>query len=126
MTRITDQGVAELADLKKLERLNLYGTQVTDECLQTLSTLMSLKSIYLWDTGVSPKEAERFRKSSIDSYQLQKWTDERDALEKKIKAMGIEVDIGPTNEDSPPALNSQNEEINPLESDSGNFSKTDK
>ncbi|MBG84745.1 MAG: hypothetical protein CMJ40_09385 [Phycisphaerae bacterium] len=60
-TRITDQGVASLGDLRNLEVLNLFGTQVGDGCLQTLEQLSSLKAVYLWDTHVTSEGLNRLR-----------------------------------------------------------------
>jgi hypothetical protein len=41
--------------------LNLYGTQVTDEGIQQLSSLKNLKTLYLWKTGVTPEGAARLQ-----------------------------------------------------------------
>ncbi len=78
-TKITDQGVAQLASSKNLrlirlsetgvtdaaidtllkipslESINLYGTKVTDAGVSKLSKLTNLKRLYLWQTAVTPE-----------------------------------------------------------------------
>ena len=77
-TKITDQGVAQLAASKNLrlirlaetgvtdavidtllkipslESINLYGTKVTDAGVSKLAALTNLKRLYLWQTAVTP------------------------------------------------------------------------
>ena len=60
-TQITDEGVSALVDLRELEVLNLFGTQVGDGCLQTLEKLGSLRAVYLWDTQVTQEGLDRLR-----------------------------------------------------------------
>ena len=78
-TKITDQGVAQLASsqnlrlirlaetgvtdavidtllkIPSLESVNLYGTKVTDAGVSKLSKLTNLKRLYLWQTAVTPE-----------------------------------------------------------------------
>ena len=78
-TKITDQGVAQLASSKNLrlirlaetgvtdavidtllkipslESINLYGTKVTDAGVSKLAALTHLKRLYLWQTAVTPE-----------------------------------------------------------------------
>ena len=52
--RLTDDGLESLAQLPKLESLNLYANSgVTDAGLPELARSASLKRLYLWETGVS-------------------------------------------------------------------------
>jgi hypothetical protein len=50
-TRITDFGVAKLANLKKLKYLNLSGSVVTGGALKTLATLPNLERLSLWNAA---------------------------------------------------------------------------
>jgi uncharacterized membrane protein/mono/diheme cytochrome c family protein len=61
--RITDQGVASLGALSKLQYLNLHGNAgITDRSIETLASLGALQRVYLWRTGISPAGAERLRR----------------------------------------------------------------
>ena len=50
-TRITDFGVAKLANLKKLRYLNLSGSVVTGGALKTLGALPNLQRLSPWNAG---------------------------------------------------------------------------
>ncbi len=52
-TAITDAGLAHLQNLSQLEYLNLYGTKVSDAGLQHLAGLRQLQTLYLWQTQAS-------------------------------------------------------------------------
>jgi hypothetical protein len=52
-TQITDQGIAHLAKLRKLEWLNLYRTKVGDESLRVLSEMKSLRHLPIGETRVT-------------------------------------------------------------------------
>jgi len=84
-TTITDAGIANLADLTELEYLNLYGTAATDASLQTLQRLPKLKQVYLWQTKVTPDAAKGFAESRVDKGQVEKWQQEVQDLQKKIR-----------------------------------------
>jgi hypothetical protein len=49
--------------LPHLESLNLYGTEVTADVLETLQTLPSLKKVFLWQTKVTQEEAEQIQEA---------------------------------------------------------------
>lgn len=51
---VTDQDLAQLADLKTLEVLNLYGTAVGDQSASTLRGFSQLQRVYTWQSGWSP------------------------------------------------------------------------
>jgi Leucine Rich repeat len=58
-TRITDLGVAKLAKLKKLKRLDLSGSTITSTAVKTLAALPQLQRLSLWnaqgiDDGAAP------------------------------------------------------------------------
>ena len=52
-TPVTDTGLKELAGLKNLQDLDLFGTKVTDTGLKELVGLKSLQSLYLCSTKVT-------------------------------------------------------------------------
>ena len=58
-TAVTDAGLAHLSGLSRLEYLNLYGSRVTDAGLEHLAGLTSLRSLYLWQTGVTERGVAR-------------------------------------------------------------------
>ena len=60
-TAITDAGMAHLSGLKSLEYLNLYDTKVGDAGLDRLKGLTSLSKLYLWQSKATPSGAERLR-----------------------------------------------------------------
>ena len=55
---ITDLGISSLKSLTKLEVLNLNGTRITADALESLGKIKSLKSLYLWNTAVKPEDKE--------------------------------------------------------------------
>ena len=52
-TAVTDAGLEHLKGLANLEYLNLYGTGVTDAGLVHLEGLKNLKNLYLWQSKVT-------------------------------------------------------------------------
>ncbi len=60
-TRITDAGVAKLVAVPNIEVLNLEGTLVTDDCVQYLKKLRSLRTLILEDTHVSKAARDSLR-----------------------------------------------------------------
>ena len=62
-TGIGDAGLAHLKNLQSLEYLNVYGTQVTDAGLAHLQGLKNLKSLYLWQSKVTDAGADSLRKA---------------------------------------------------------------
>jgi uncharacterized membrane protein/mono/diheme cytochrome c family protein/YHS domain-containing protein len=93
-TAITDASLTELGKLSQLEYLNLYGTPVTDEGLAALKSLPQLRQLYLWQTKISSTAATAFAQSKIDRNQLRAWEAEIAALQAKIRAQAVRVDIG--------------------------------
>jgi hypothetical protein len=60
--KFTDNGIAALAPLKKLEYLNIYGNPgVTDASIATLAQLPALREVYLWGTSVSPAGVQKLK-----------------------------------------------------------------
>jgi hypothetical protein len=62
-THIGDAGLSHLKNLTSLEYLNLYGTQVTDSGLTELEGLKNLKSLYLWQTKVTPAGVDKLKQA---------------------------------------------------------------
>lgn len=54
-TNVGDRGVAHLAELRRLEWLNLYRTKITDAALETLSGIPSLTHLPIGETAVTDK-----------------------------------------------------------------------
>lgn len=71
-TRITDFGVAKLANLKKLRYLNLSGSVVTGAALKTLATLPNLQRLSLWNVdSITDSSAAAFESlQSVTSLDL--------------------------------------------------------
>jgi internalin A len=70
-TRVTDLGVAKLANLKKLRRLDLSGSAVTSAALKTLASFPNLERLSLWNVkGIDDAAAAGFESlkglSSLD------------------------------------------------------------
>jgi uncharacterized membrane protein len=64
---LTDRTVAKLANLKKLERLNLYSNPgITDASVEVLASLPELKRLDVWNTGVTEKGMARLRELRPD------------------------------------------------------------
>ena len=61
-------GSSHLLDLEYLEYLNLYGTTISDSGVVGLSALPALKSLYLWQTNVTPSGVEALQAAAPDLY----------------------------------------------------------
>ena len=61
-TEVTDAAIEVLLGLPELESLDLYGTAVTTSGVSKLADLPKLKRLYLWQTQVDEKGAEELRK----------------------------------------------------------------
>lgn len=93
-TALTDAGLKSVAQLHNLEYLNLYGTAVTDDGLDALQKLPKLKQLYLWQTKVTSEAGKTFAESRVDEDQLQRWQEEIEQLQAKIRDSHINVDLG--------------------------------
>jgi hypothetical protein len=83
-TGITDKGLVHLKALSSLEYLNLYGTQVTDAGAASLSSLTKLKSLYLWQTKVTKAGTDALKKALPSTHVNNGWTAEDDAKAKPV------------------------------------------
>jgi hypothetical protein len=60
--KFTDEGIAALVPLKKLQYLNIYGNPgITDATIATLAQLPALQEVYLWGTSVTPDGVQKLR-----------------------------------------------------------------
>ncbi|RRB04096.1 c-type cytochrome domain-containing protein [Larkinella rosea] len=62
-TKVTDAGLKNLKNLPYLEYLNLYGTEVTDAGLKELAGIKNLKTVYLWQTKVTEAGVAELKKA---------------------------------------------------------------
>lgn len=62
-TNITDAALVHLKNLQNLEVLNLYGTNVTDKGIESLTNCTNLKVVYLWKTKVTPEKIKQLKKA---------------------------------------------------------------
>lgn len=60
-TGITDAGLDHVKGLQHLEYLNVYGTEVTDAGLAKLEGLKSLKKLYVWQSKATPEGVEKIK-----------------------------------------------------------------
>jgi YHS domain-containing protein len=93
-TGVSDAGLARVATLSDLEYLNLYGTPITDAGLTQLEAMPKLKQIYLWQTKVTPAAGKAFAEARTDKDQLQRWQEEIEQLNAKIRDAHTAVDMG--------------------------------
>ena len=63
---ISDKGILEIKNLKHLEVLNVYGTNITDKSIQVFKTLPSLKRLYLWGTSISKSAKKTLKEKNKD------------------------------------------------------------
>lgn len=61
-TNITDAALVHLKNLPNLEQLNLYGTNITDKGIESLTSCTNLKVVYLWKTKVTPEKINQLKK----------------------------------------------------------------
>jgi uncharacterized membrane protein len=52
-TGVTDQGIAQIKTLPHLEYLNIIDTKIGDAGLKSIATLKGLRSIYVWQSAVT-------------------------------------------------------------------------
>jgi uncharacterized membrane protein len=93
-TQLTDAGLARVSGLNDLEYLNLYATGITDGGLDVLEKIPKLKQLYLWQTKVTPAAGKAFTEARTDRDQLQRWQEEIEQLNAKIRDSHISVDLG--------------------------------
>jgi serine/threonine protein kinase len=65
-TSITEDGVIAIAQLPELEELFLTGIHLGDIGLSQLSTMSSLRRLYLWDCGLTDAQIGRLKESLVD------------------------------------------------------------
>jgi hypothetical protein len=60
---VTDAGAAMLTALKELRDLNLSKTRITDTALSSLKKLPKIRYLYLWDIPISERALKQFKKA---------------------------------------------------------------
>ncbi len=63
---ITDATVQRLSGLEHLYYLNLYGTQVSAQCLASLEKIPALRKVYLWQTGVQEADLAQLTREDLE------------------------------------------------------------
>ena len=58
---VTNKGIEALQKLEHLTELNLYGTRVSNNTLITLGQMKSLKKLFVWNTRITDKEIADFK-----------------------------------------------------------------
>ena len=61
---ITNNGFNEIKKLKRLRSLSVSGTKVDKNIVQALSSLDSLKEVFIWNTNISSQEAHELQKQN--------------------------------------------------------------
>lgn len=61
--------------------LNLFATRITDTGLKELEMLPQLRSLYVWQTGVTPAA---FAEHQTDRRRIARWKNEINQLEREI------------------------------------------
>lgn len=82
---ITDAGLARLTGLTRLEYLNLRGTSVNDKGIPQLRSLPLLRSLYAWQTAVTPAAVQALGASLVDKRRLARWREDQAELERRIE-----------------------------------------
>ena len=63
---VTNKGIEALQKLEHLTELNLYGTRVSNNTLITLGQMKSLKKLFVWNTGITDKAIADFKALNPD------------------------------------------------------------
>jgi len=64
---LTDAALAALSSSPRLEHLNLYGNAgITDQGIEAIAALTTLREVFLWQTGVTDAGAARLRELRPD------------------------------------------------------------
>ena len=100
-TSTDDQDVAKLSPLRKLKKINLNSTEVTDRSVDFFSKFPNIVQLAVWDTTVSPMTAGAFIKARFPENKKRRVQEEIKALENRLAAMKVEV-LGIVIPDRPP------------------------
>ena len=63
---VTNKGIEALQKLEHLTELNLYGTRVSNNTLITLGQMKSLKKLFVWNTRITDKDIADFKALNPD------------------------------------------------------------
>ena len=61
---VSNNGLHEIRKLKKLRSLSLAGTRIDKQVIPVIAQTDSLKEIFIWNTGISPEEADVIQKQN--------------------------------------------------------------
>jgi hypothetical protein len=100
-TATDDVDVVKLAPLRKLKKVNLNGTDISDRSVDFLSKFPNLVQLAAWDTTVSPVAADTFIKTRFPENKKRRVEEEIEALKSHLAAMSVEV-LGIEIPDQPP------------------------
>lgn len=61
---VTNSGISEIKKLKNLRSLSLAGTKIDKNAAPAFTLLDSLKEVFVWNTKISPAEAQELQKQN--------------------------------------------------------------
>ncbi|MBL9205017.1 MAG: hypothetical protein JNN01_08020 [Opitutaceae bacterium] len=93
-TAVTGAGLVHLSGLPRLESLNLVGTSLTDADLRLLAKLPRLRTLYVWNTMVSDEALSELARQQTDQRKLTRWRSEISDLEARIRSETFKVNRG--------------------------------
>ena len=93
-TAVTGAGLAHLAGLPQLESLNLVGTSLTDADVPALARLPRLRTLYVWNTAVSDDALAELARLRTDSRKILRWRADISDLEARIHSETFKVHRG--------------------------------
>ncbi len=93
-TAVTGAGLVHLAGLSQLESLNLVGTSLTDADVPALARLPRLRTLYVWNTGVSDEALAGLARQRTDPRKILRWRAEISDLEARIHSETFKVHRG--------------------------------
>ena len=107
-TDTDDQDVAKLSQLRKLRKINLNSTQVSDRSVELISKFPNIVQLAAWDTTISPVAAKTFVTTRFPENKKRRVEEEIQALENRLAAMKVEVlGIEIPNQPPPPMVDGE-------------------
>jgi len=90
-TVVTGAGLVHLAGLTQLESLNLVGILLTDADLPALAKLPRLRTLFVWNTSVSDEALAQLGRTQTDQRKLDRWRSEISELDARIRSETFKV-----------------------------------